>query len=520
MKNIFIAILLSTCFSNLIAQSTSAKKLPTIGLHFFYNDFVTPALIKSNGLGDVLKNKQWNRPQKMEGGFGIDYLHGLTKNIDAVGTFNASWVNYLLPNSTLYGSSNFLLDINAGVHLKMLSDKHVFNPFLIAKAGYTSYKNINGFSLLPGAGLQMNVFNEAFILTTIEYRYALSNSLSNQFYYSIGIATSIFKKKTKAPKPVEEKPTPPVVKEPEPIKEEIKIAAKDIVVTVTDEATSQPLQYVEVSLKSINGNVFTATTNADGNATFTAVQADSYNISGRLNKIDATTASVVKDDFSKQGNQIPVAISHNDPRFTLVGNTVDKTAGKPVGNTVVTITNSTQSSTAFATSAESNGEFRTQLEANSDFVIVGKKASYISNIENISTKGLNRSATLYVKLQLGIEEAKAGTKIVLNKIYFETGKATLNTSTSGDLNKLVLFLKDNPAVQLEIQGHTDNTGSIATNNRLSQLRANSVVDYLVKNGIAKERLVAKGYGPTSPIADNETKEGKAQNRRVEMKVLQ
>ena len=520
MKNILLFILLAFCINQLQAQIPSQKKKPTIGLHFFYNDFVTPALIKTNGLGNVLKNKQWNSPQKMEGGFGIDYLQGLTKKIDAVGTLNASWVNYLLPGNTLYGSSNFLLDIDAGVHLKIFTDKHVFNPFLVAKAGYSSYKNINGFSLLPGAGLQVNLFNEAFILTAIEYRAALSNSLSNQFYYSMGIATNPFKKKTKTPKPAEEKPAPPTVIIPEPIKEEIKIPAKDIVVTVTDEATGQPLQYVEVSLKSIGGNVFTATSNADGNATFTAVQADSYNISGRLNKIDATTTSLVKDDFTKQGNQILLAISHNDPRFTLVGNTVDKTAGKPVGNTVVTITNSTQSSTAFATSAESNGEFRTQLEASSDFVIVGKKASYISNIENISTKGLNRSATLYVKLQLGIEEAKAGTKIVLNKIYFETGKATLNTSSSSDLNKLVQFIKDNPAILLEIQGHTDNTGSIATNIKLSQLRANSVVNYLVKNGIAKERLVAKGYGPSVPIADNATREGKAENRRVEMKVLQ
>ena len=150
---------------------------------------------------------------------------------------------------------------------------------------------------------------------------------------------------------------------------------------------------------------------------------------------------------------------------------------------------------------------------------MGKKASYISNIENISTKGLNRSATLYVKLQLGIEEAITGTSIVLNKIYFETGKAEINTSSSSDLNKLVQFLKDNPEIKLEIQGHTDNTGSIATNNKLSQLRANSVVTYLVKNTIGKERLLAKGYGPSMPIADNATKEGKAQNRRVEMKVL-
>jgi outer membrane protein OmpA-like peptidoglycan-associated protein len=500
----------------LIPQLYAQKKQPTIGLHFFYNDFTTAASINSTGLSNVLKNNLWAKPQNMQGGFGLDYLQGLTKKIDAIGTINTSWVDYLLPGATLYGSNNFLLDINAGSHIKLLTDKHTFSPFLITKIGFTSYKNIKGFSLLPGAGVQVNLFKEAFILSTVEYRAALSSSLSNQLYYSIGIATNICNKKTR---PVEQPVAPVATPTPEPVKEIQKIIEKDILVTVSDEATGQPLQYVEVSIRSNDGNVFNAISNADGKATFSHIKAATYSISGRLNKIDASVASLTKNDFEKSGNQLIVDISHNDPRFTLVGNTIDKSANQPVAGTLVTITNTTQSSTDFANSAEGNGEFRVQLEGASDFVIVGKKASYISNIENISTKGLNRSATLYVKLQLGIEEAKAGKSIVLNNIYFETGKSALNTNTSSDLDKLIQFLKDNPATKLEIQGHTDNVGSITKNNRLSQLRANSVVNYFLKNGIGKERLTAKGYGPTMPVADNSSKEGKAKNRRVEMKVL-
>ena len=127
---------------------------------------------------------------------------------------------------------------------------------------------------------------------------------------------------------------------------------------------------------------------------------------------------------------------------------------------------------------------------------------------------------MYVKLELGIEEAKVGQSIVLNNIYFEVGKATLNTSFSSDLDKLIQFLKDNPETRLEIQGHTDNTGSLILNNKLSQIRANSVVDYLTKNGIDKSRLIAKGYGPLLSVADNTTAEGRTKNRRVVMKVLQ
>ena len=520
MKNIIRIIVLICCISSLIPPLYAQKKQPSIGLHFFYNDFASAASIKSTGLSDVIKHNLWNKPQNMQGGFGLDYLQGLTKKIDAIGTINASWVDYLLSTASLYGSSNFLLDINAGTHIKLLSDKRTFSPFLITKIGYTSYKNINGFSLLPGAGLQVNLFKEAFILTSIEYRVALSNSLSNQFYYSIGIATNICNKKNKPIKKAAEKPVVQEVKPAVTPVEEIKIVEKDLLVTVTDEATGQPLRYVDVSVKSNNGNVFTATTNADGKAIFNHVKAATYNISGRLNKIDASAATITKTDFDKQGNQLAVEITHNDPRFTLVGNAIDKSANHPVAGTLVTITNNTQSSTSFATSAEGNGEFRTQLEAASDFVIVGKKASYISNIENISTNGLNRSATLYVKLQLGVEEAKAGKNIVLNKIYFETGKSTLNSNTSSDLDKLIRFLNDNPATNLEIQGYTDNIGTIIANTKLSQQRAKSVVAYLVKNGIDKERLTAKGYGPTLPVADNNSKEGRAKNRRVEMKVME
>ena len=517
MRNICLILAFFGFGLSAFAQNDTLKKRPTFGVHFFYNDFATPQQIKSNSLGYVLQNKLWNRPQKMQGGFGLDYFQGITKKIDAIGTINTSWVNYLVPPTfTPYGSSHLMLDINAGVNTKLLTDNHVVSPYLITKAGFSSFKSQKGFNLIPGAGVQFMLFKEVLVNTTIEYRIPLGNKLSPQLYYGIGIARNIFK--NKAPKPIKEKliVEKPVVKEPEPVI----LLTKNISVIVTDEATGQPLEYAEITLKGDLGNVFTINTNQDGKALFRDVPKDNYSIAGRLNKIDATTANISLDDFKKQGNQLEFLLTHNDPRFTLVGNTIDRNANLPIGNTSVSITNSSQNSTGFVTSRVSDGEFRSQLEAASDFVIFGKKVSYISNIENISTKGLNRSTTLYVKLQLGIEEAKAGKSIVLNKIFFETGKSNLNMVTSQDLQKLTQFMLDNPAVILEIQGHTDNVGSLETNLRLSQQRANSVVEYLVASGIARERMNAKGYGSNLPISSNKTAEGRSQNRRVEMKVLE
>jgi outer membrane protein OmpA-like peptidoglycan-associated protein len=513
MKHIltFILIFASTLLCTQAQDSTQIKK-PTIGLHFFYNDFNTAQLIKSGSLSNVLKNKLWNKPQNMEGGFGIDYIQGFNKNIDLIGTFNGSWVDYLLPGNTLYGSSNFLMDIDAGAHFKMLSDRHIFSPFLIAKAEYTKYKNISGFSLAPGAGLQVNLFKEAFVLATIEYRSALSSSISNELYYSIGIATNIGKKKAK--------PVKVIAPIPVPVIKEIIIPAKDIIIAVTDEATGQPLPYVAVVLSSPDGKKLNGSTDEYGRATFNTVSPADYTVNGLLNNIMSSIKYINKDNFGTNENQISINLTHNDPRFTLAGIVINKTRNLPEGGADVNVTNETNHSDITIQSRVGDGVFRTQLTAGSDFTLVGKKANYISNIEKITTKGLNRSTTLYVKLELGIEEAKIGQSIDLKNIYFETGKATLNTSVSSDLDKLTRFLKDNPEARLEIQGHTDNVGSLALNTKLSQARANSVVEYLTKNEIDISRLIAKGYGPSLPVAENTTPEGKAKNRRVVMKVIQ
>jgi len=513
MKNI-LAFFLFLASSLLCAQGqeeTSIKK-PTIGLHFFYNDFKTAQLINSSSLKEVLKSNSWNNIQNMEGGFGIDYIQGINKNIDLIGTLNGSWVDYLLPDNTLYGSSNFLLDINAGAHFKLLSDQHIFSPFLITKAGYSSYQNISGFSIAPGAGLQVNLFKESFVLATIEYRSALSSSISDELYYSIGIATTIGKKKSK-PATVKENPPLPV-----PVKEII-TQPRDIIVSVTDEATGQPLPYVALVVAGPDGKKLNGSTDEYGRVVFREVIPAEYSVSGTLNNIQSTSQTIKSGDFETKNNQISISLTHNDPRFTLSGVVINKTRNIPEGGADVVVSNETDRTQTTILSNSGDGNFRTQLAARSDFTLVGKKANYISNIEKITTRGLNRSTTLYVKLELGIEEAKVGQSIDLKNIYFEVGKATLDASVSSDLDKLIRFLEDNPDTRLEIQGHTDSVGSIQLNTTLSQARANSVVDYLEKSGINNNRLIAKGYGPSTPVASNATAEGRAKNRRVVMKVI-
>ncbi len=106
-------------------------------------------------------------------------------------------------------------------------------------------------------------------------------------------------------------------------------------------------------------------------------------------------------------------------------------------------------------------------------------------------------------------------KIVANGIRFETGKATLRPESMGVINKIYDMMKEHPGIRLSIEGHTDNVGDAAFNQKLSEERAQSVKNKLVQMGIPAGRLATKGFGETNPVDSNDTPEGRANNRRVE-----
>lgn len=112
---------------------------------------------------------------------------------------------------------------------------------------------------------------------------------------------------------------------------------------------------------------------------------------------------------------------------------------------------------------------------------------------------------------------EARTPVVLRGVTFETGRSALKPDSYTILDIVAASLIANPDIRIEIAGHTDNTGSAATNLRLSQARADAVRTYLATKGVAPARMVARGYGPDQPVAPNTTRDGRAQNRRVELR---
>ena len=106
-------------------------------------------------------------------------------------------------------------------------------------------------------------------------------------------------------------------------------------------------------------------------------------------------------------------------------------------------------------------------------------------------------------------------KIITYAITFDIGKATIKPESMTEINRIAQLMKDNGDLKFEVQGHTDNTGTVAGNQKLSEQRAQAIVSKLVEMGIAANRLSAKGMGQSAPLADNSTDEGRAKNRRVE-----
>jgi outer membrane protein OmpA-like peptidoglycan-associated protein/Tol biopolymer transport system component len=165
-----------------------------------------------------------------------------------------------------------------------------------------------------------------------------------------------------------------------------------------------------------------------------------------------------------------------------------------------------------------NGSFFATLEVNKNNALQIQQEGYLFYSRNINLTA-EASATQPFEMEVLLQPISANGKITLNNVFFDFDKSELKPESFAELDKLVELLLKNPAVKMEIAGHTDSKGDKKYNLLLSQKRAESVMEYLLKKGIDKLRLTAKGYGDTQPVAPNDTEENQAKNRRTEVKVL-
>jgi len=164
-----------------------------------------------------------------------------------------------------------------------------------------------------------------------------------------------------------------------------------------------------------------------------------------------------------------------------------------------------------------DGRYRARIPEPKIYGVEINATGYLYFLDILDLSGLNPDEP--AEHDFYLQRIEVGTKVVLDNIYFETGKSVLTVASYESLDQVARFLENNESVRLEISGHTDNTGSLRVNTRLSEARAKAVVDYLVGRGIDQGRLEYKGYADSQPVAPNDTPEGREKNRRVEFKVL-
>jgi outer membrane protein OmpA-like peptidoglycan-associated protein len=213
---------------------------------------------------------------------------------------------------------------------------------------------------------------------------------------------------------------------------------------------------------------------------------------------------------------LPVS-SRPEPVSYLKGKVYDKISGKLL-TANFDLVNLTLGKSIVNSKTDPNGNFLVCLPFGYNYGLNVSKEGYLFYSENFRFDTTHTNSNPYVK-RIPLSPVKVGEKIMLYNVFYETDKWDLKQESLIELKKLFDFLTANKEVIVEIGGYTDSTGSPEYNKGLSENRAKSVVTYLQKQGIPSIRMKYKGYGDTLPVGDNKTVDGRQQNRRTEVKII-
>lgn len=166
---------------------------------------------------------------------------------------------------------------------------------------------------------------------------------------------------------------------------------------------------------------------------------------------------------------------------------------------------------------DEDGNYLITLPEGKDYAFNVHRKGYLFYSENYNMSGASPDSVFTADIPL--EPIEANAKIILKNVFFDTKKTDLKPESITELDNVVRLMNENPNIKILISGYTDNVGSPADNLKLSTGRAVSVVNYLLSKGVNNSRLSFKGFGEANPVADNDTEEGRALNRRTELSVV-
>ncbi|PZR38710.1 MAG: hypothetical protein DI538_08970 [Azospira oryzae] len=230
---------------------------------------------------------------------------------------------------------------------------------------------------------------------------------------------------------------------------------------------------------------------------------------------------IASDGANQQLDLFEVAIPEEmrpKPTVVVEGTVTNAKTKAVVGAYVMVEDLNTSELIAVSKSNSATGKYLVVLPAGKTYSVSANKEGFFFHSERFDVPAT--STYQEIRKDIELKPIEKGAKVVLNNIFFETGKATLSPQSRVELEKAIDLMKVNPSMVIEVGGHTDNVGDDAMNMKLSHERSKSVREYLVNGGIAATRIQAKGYGESNPIASNDNDEGRKSNRRTEFIILE
>ncbi len=445
MKKIILLFAILTSILTIQAQEKLNKqytKRPALGVHFSLSDFKTAKQIRTTSLNSVVLNKQFTSPRLMSPGLGISYMKGFTNHIDVQARLNTSFLNIPAVSATV--GDNFFGELDVTGQFKMLSDKYWVSPYITAGVGAANYKGTYWSADMPlGAGIQVNFWDEAFLLINTQYRVPITASNDYHFFHSIGVAGNIGA--TKLVQKLTEIAPPKLDKDTD----------GDGILDSNDKCPTE---------KGTSKYQGCPVPDTDGDG----INDD--------NDKCPNDKGVVRYEGCPVPDKDGDGINDEDDKCPEVKG-VARYQGCPIPDTDKDGVNDEDDKCIDVAGPESN------------------------------------QGCPEIK-----EDVKTKIEYAAKNIFFETGSAKLKAISNKNLNEVAKLLKENESVQLDVEGHTDNSGKADKNQTLSENRAKAVFDYLVAKGIDAARMTSAGFGQDQPVADNATPAGRSKNRRVELKL--
>jgi outer membrane protein OmpA-like peptidoglycan-associated protein len=202
---------------------------------------------------------------------------------------------------------------------------------------------------------------------------------------------------------------------------------------------------------------------------------------------------------------------------TLLSGRVTNKSGQVLNAQVISLDVETNKEIARSSTSEISENFMMVLPAGEHYRFNVTAPGYLPYSDEIDLRVQSGFSEPFVEIIL--DSIAIGSTTTIGDIFFDFNKATLKPESFYSLDKLVDFLKINPSLIVEIQGHTDSIGTVEFNKKLSLDRANAVVEYLKSKGISESRLKAEGFGSADPVSENASEEGRRKNRRVAFRIV-